>query len=304
MTVVHGRSAGSADMRLLTLKTVLVATDLDDSSIAALSTGKQLAESAGARLHVVHVSDSRESTEVVQSVLERARLQPGDAAVHIVRGEPSRAISALGDKIGADVIVLGPHRKQPLRERRHPFGSTAMGAVTTATAPCLILAEPLRLPLKCVVVAIDLSDTSRGALVTGLAWASALRAQERAAKQATKLIGLHVQSTRRDGSSAAHELDGELDLIERDAGRWASVAIEKATATNASAAAGIIEYAKAHDADLVVLGTRGAGLNEETRLGYVAAAVTQQLQLPTLLVPPAVWTAYAGDATHPATSSA
>ena len=290
-------------MRLLTLKTVLVATDLDDSSLVALSTGKELAESAGAKLHVVHVSDAPDSSEAVQAVLGRAKLQPGDAAVHLVRGEPSHAISALGDKIGADVIVLGPHRKEPRRERRHPFGSTAMGAVTRATAPCLVLAEPLRLPLECVVVAIDLSDTSRGALVTGLAWASALRAQERAAKNATKLIGLYVQSTQGGESSAAHELDDELNLIERDAGKWASVAIEKATATNASAAAGIVEYANAHDADLVVLGTRGTGLNEEQRLGCVASAVTQTLQLPTLLVPPAVWTAYANDATHPAAAS-
>src|SRR5215813_10034592 len=51
----------SADMRLLTLKTVLVATDLDDSSLVALATGKELAESAGAKLHVIHVSDDRES---------------------------------------------------------------------------------------------------------------------------------------------------------------------------------------------------------------------------------------------------
>jgi len=291
-------------MRLLTLKTVLVATDLDDSSLVALSTGKELAESAGAKLHVIHVSDARESTEAVQSVLQRAKLQPGEAALHVVGGEPARAISTLGEKIGADVIVLGAHRKQPHRERPHPFGSTAMAAVTSATAPCLVLAQALRLPLKCVVVAIDLSDTSRGALVTGLAWASALRAQDRAPKDATKLVVLYVQSTHADESSGARELEGELELLERDAGKWASVTIEKATAVNASAADGVIEYANAHHADLVVLGTRGTGLNEEKRLGWVASAVTQKLQLPTLLVPPAVWTAYTSDATHPAASSA
>src|SRR5262245_30839652 len=142
-------------MRLLTLKTVLVATDLDDSSLAAIATGKQLAESAGAKLHVVHVSGTGEATDAVQSVLQQGGLQPGDALVHIIDGEPGRAISALSDKIGADVIVLGPHRKQPRRDRVHPFGSTAMEAVTSAAAPCLVLAEPLQLPLKCVVVGVD-----------------------------------------------------------------------------------------------------------------------------------------------------
>jgi len=287
-------------MRLLTLKTILVATDLDEASLPALSTGKQLAESAGAKLHVVHVSGAPGATDAVQSLLQQSGLQPGDALVHIIDGEPGRAISALSDKIGADVIVLGPHRKQSRRERRHPFGSTAMEAVTSAAAPCLVLAQPLQLPLKCVVVGVDLSDTSRGALVIGLAWASALRAQARASTHATKLIGLYVQPKESDGSTAAHALDGELKQIERDAGEWASVAIERATATSASAAAGIMEYANAHNADLVVLGTRGTGLNEEKRLGYVASAVTQKLQLPTLLVPPTVWTAYAGE---PAQSS-
>jgi nucleotide-binding universal stress UspA family protein len=282
-------------MRLLTLKTILVATDLDDSSIAALSTGKQLAESAGAKLHVVHVSGMPGVTDAVQAVLQEGGLQPGDALVHIIDGEPGRAISALSDKIGADVIVLGPHRNQPRRERRHPFGSTAMEAVTTAAAPCLVLAQPLQLPLKRVVVGVDLSDTSRGALVIGLAWASALRAQVRASAHGTKLICLYVQPQESDGSSAARELEREVSRIERDAGAWASVAIEKATATNALPAAGIVEYANAHDADLVVLGTRGTGLNEEKRLGCVASAVTKKLQLPTLLVPPTVWTTYAGE---------
>jgi nucleotide-binding universal stress UspA family protein len=42
-------------MRLLTLKTVLIATDLDETASAALRTGEMVAEAAGAALHVVHV---------------------------------------------------------------------------------------------------------------------------------------------------------------------------------------------------------------------------------------------------------
>ena len=279
-------------MRLLTLKTVLVAMDLDDASLVALSTGKQLAEAAGAKLHVLHVSDAADAAAQLQSALERAKLQPGEASVHVVGGDPGRVISTMGDQIGADVIVLGPRRKQ---EHRRAFGSTALAAVTNATAPCLVMAQRLRLPLKCVIVALDLSDTSRGALVTGLAWASALRKQGGDA-DATKLIGLYVQSTQRDESSSARKLDGELKRIHRDAGEWASVTIEEATAINPSAAAGIAEYANANRADLVVLGTRGLGLDGTKRLGSVSAAVTLQLELPTLLVPLAVWAAHSSEA--------
>lgn len=288
-------------MRLLTLKTVLVATDLDDASFVAVSTGKALAESAGAQLHVVHVSDARDAPSAVQSALERASLEPGDASVHVVGGEPGRAISDLGEKIGADVIVLGPQRRQKREEGRRAFGSMALAAVTGATAPCLVIAQPLRLPLKCVVVAVDLSDTSRGALVTGLSWASALRVQARTPPDGTKLIGLHVrQASQPDDASV---LDEELKRVEQDAGKWAGISIEGATSSNPSAAAGIAEFASSNRADLVVLGTRGLGLDRKNRLGSVSAAVTQQLELPLLLVPPAVWTAYTLEATRPAASA-
>jgi nucleotide-binding universal stress UspA family protein len=284
-------------MRLLTLKTVLVATDLDDASFVALSTGKALAESAGAHLHVVHVSDAPDATTAVQSALKRASLEPGDASVHVVGGEPGRAISDLGETIGADVIVLGPQCKQKREEGRRAFGSTALAAVTSATAPCLVIAQPLRLPLTCVVVAVDLSDTSRGALVTGLSWASALRAHGRTPADGTKLIGLYVhQPSQADEMSA---LDEALGRVEQDAGKWAGITIERATSANPSAAAGIAEFVNSSRADLLVLGTRGLGLDRKNRLGSVSAAVTQQLELPMLLVPPAVWTAYAGQATSP-----
>ena len=190
---------------------------------------------------MVHVSGTPGASDAVQSLLQEGGLQPGDASVHIIDGEPGHAISALSDKIGADVIVLGPHRKQPKGERGGPFGSTAMEAVTSASAPCLVLAQPLRLPLRCVVVGVDLSDTSRGAVVIGLAWASALRAQARAPTPATKLIALYIQPEESDGSPAPRALDEELKQMKRAAGEWAIVAIEGATATNASAAVGIIE---------------------------------------------------------------
>ena len=42
----------------------------------------------------------------------------------------------------------------------------------------LVLAEPLRLPLRRVLVPIDLSETARGALMVALTWASALRSRD------------------------------------------------------------------------------------------------------------------------------
>jgi nucleotide-binding universal stress UspA family protein len=281
-------------MRLLTLKTVLVATDLDDGSRVALQAAKELAQAGGAELHVVHVSESPEASRAVNEALERAELRPDQVRVHVVGGQPGHAIGALGNQIDADVIVMGPHRKQPADAERRAVGSTALEVVTHATAPCLVAAHPLRVPLNRVVVAVDLSDTSRGALMIGLSWASALRAKGRAPNEATKLVGLYVHDARQPADPSA--LNAELGRVERDAGSWAGVEIESATTQSASAAAGIAEYASANRADLLVLGTRGQGNNGESRLGSVSEQVTQQLALPTLLVPPTVWATYAAGA--------
>jgi nucleotide-binding universal stress UspA family protein len=282
-------------MRLLRLKTVLVAIDLDETGSAALRTAEIVAEAAGARLHIVHVSHSsneRGAVPGLHETLRTAGLTIDEAATHVVVGDPAHAINLLADRIGADVIVLGPHRRRDATG----LGSTALALVTNAAVPCLVARNILRLPLQHILVAIDLSDTARGALVVGLAWASALRARQPATPTATTLTALHVHtsalSTRAD-SIRSGELDRQLNRVRQEAGDWAGVSIESAATISEAPAAGIAEYASEHRADLVVLGTRGLGLDAIGRLGSVSAAVTQQLAVPALLVPPAVWTAYA-----------
>jgi len=283
-------------MRLLRLKTVLIAIDLDETGSGALRTAEMVAEAAGAALHVVHVSDSRDEGGTVtelHATLRRTGLAIDEAATHVVAGDPAQAINLLADRIGADVIVLGPHRRRDATG----LGSTALAVVTNAPVPCLVARTLLRLPLQRMVVAVDLSDTARGALVIALSWASALRARHSAAQPATSLTALHVRtSAPSTGADSSSELDEQLDRVRQEAGVWAGIAIESAAAVNAAPAAGIVAYATEHGADLVVLGTRGLGLDAIGRLGSVSAAVMQRLDVPALLVPPAMWAAYTSSA--------
>jgi nucleotide-binding universal stress UspA family protein len=55
----------------------------------------------------------------------------------------------------------------------------------------------------------------------------------------------------------------------------------------------IAGHASEHSSDLVVLGTRGLGLDAVGRLGSVSLGVTNRIAIPVLLVPPAVWISYA-----------
>ena len=292
-------------MRPLALRTVLVATDLDRSSAAAFESAFRLAKAAGAALHVVHaiapttaenagVQPHDVSADAVRAALQGAGVVDEDAKVHTIPGAPAETIRSLADRIAADVIVIGPHRERERAARDHSLGGTARAVATRAFAPCLITGKPLRLPLERVVVPIDLSDTARGALLVALSWASALRVGP-TGDPTTTLSVLHVETDDDDADkpNTPTTVERELEMLRRDAGGWAGVNVQGLSATNTDAAQAIANHAVNSRADLVVLGTRGLGLDDVARLGSVSVSVTARLQLPTLLVPPAVWRAYA-----------
>jgi nucleotide-binding universal stress UspA family protein len=294
-------------MNLLRMTVVLAAIDHDDASLAVLEGARTLADAGGAVLHVVHVTPPRKVTEVppdetdadpidaVTAMLDRARVPLERAQVHVIAGEPAHVIRMLADRVRADVIVLGPHRDDHSTERR--LGGTALEIATQSWAPCLIVSRGIHLPLERVLVPVDLSDTARGALMVALSWSSALRAGGDAAddEARTALTAMHVSSSQDAACRGASEtpgLDVELERVRGEAGDWAGVAIEGLTVASSDVAGAIADRARDGCADLIVLGTRGAGLDAVGRLGSVSGAVIQRVDMPVLLVPPAVWAAF------------
>ena len=279
-------------VRLLELKTILVATDLDEGSRPALATARELAESAGAEVHVVHVSADPDALETLAAKLADLGLEPEYTSLHVATGEASHAINVLADTIGVDAILIGPHRGRHRAEGRAVLGSTALALATNAATPCLVATSVLRIPLQRTLVAVDISDSARGTLAVALSWTSALRTRGRDAAQSTRLTALHVARSRgqREQPPASNdELGRMIDRLRDDAGSWAGTPIESVSTENPDAAAGISDYANTHRADLVVLGTRGLGVDSVGRIGSVAASVMKRLDIPVLLVPPAVW---------------
>ena len=290
-------------MQLLRLNTVLAAIDDDDASVMILRGAHELAAAASARLHVVHVASSipsdatahsrgGERERTIRSILERAGLDGNEPSLHLPTGDPPHVIRSLADWLRADVIVLGHHRSH--KAGPHEIGSTALRVVTNSWAPCLLLSRPIRLPLERVLAPIDLSDASRGALVVALSWASALRGAGAtvgaAPVDAVSLTALYVDGT---GAAQNQSLDDAVSRLRADAGDWASVAISGETRSGIEVPRTISEYATEHHCDLVVLGTRGVGLDDVGRLGSVSLDVGRRIDIPMLLVPPAMWSTHA-----------
>jgi nucleotide-binding universal stress UspA family protein len=296
---------GGTSMKLLRMQVVLAAVDYDDASHAVLDAARALAEASGADLHAVHVDaptsetrgatrpSERSSADAAMALLERANVPIDRSRCHVIAGEPAPVMRDLAERIGADVIVLGPHREQS--GARGHLGGTALMIAAASSAPCLIVRRPLHLPLRRVLVPVDLSDTARGALVVALSWSSALRGApgSAAAHHPAELTAMFVDRAEGAGAataSARHALEAELDRVRKDAGSWAGVSIHGVTVAGADAAGAIADRARDEHADLVVLGTRGLGLDGAGRLGSVSAEVSRRMDVPVLLVPPAIWT--------------
>ncbi len=290
-------------MRLLNIRNILVATEPNDTAPAHVLAASRLAEAAGAALHAVFVATSSDGAErsaarlaeakaAMMAMFGRAGAHVEDTRIHLLEGDPAPAIGSLADRLRADVIVLGPHRGARIAGRA--LGGTALAVVTNIASPCLVVSNSLGLPLRRVLVPVDLSDTSRGALLVGLSWASALRGDGHVNLEhgGVALTALHVQ--RSSDRSATRAIDTELDHIRRAASTWAGVSISGETTVNSNVTQGIIDYIGDSAPDLVVMGTRGLGLDAVGRLGSVAASVAMVVDVPTLLVPPAVWMEHAG----------
>lgn len=270
-------------MRLLTLKSVLVATDMDESSPSALLTAARLAALAGARLHLVHAADRPALGDEarLRELFEKAAPDaPRPESAQVVYGTPAQAILDRAAAVDADVVILGPHRRGTGQSGE--LGSTAARLVRAAPCPCLVTAAELRLPLERVVAAIDLSEASGGVLSVALTWASALRSREGKAG----LTALHV--TPDPGDDAPRRMREEVRQARARARGASFVEIEERSGRGSEPAEEILRHAAADSADLLVVGTRGAD-QPALGLGSVSAAVARATPCPLLLVPPSIW---------------
>jgi nucleotide-binding universal stress UspA family protein len=269
-------------MRLLTLKSILVATDLGDASLPALRTAARLAQLAGAEIHLLHVAGDpgpNDETRLREQFQLTASTGLEPLTVEVLSGSPAVVIVEQAVRVGADAIIVGPHRRAGATAA---LGSTAASVVRTAPCPCLVVVTELRLPLERVIAPIDLSEVGGGALAVALSWASALRPRG----GDVDLTALHV--TRSPASTTAREVHEEVQRARSRAVRAARVEIRERVVPDLDPEEGILHAAVSESADLLVMGTRGEA-GAPSGLGSVSAAVARATPCPLLLVPPVTW---------------
>jgi len=142
---------------MLDIKNVLVATDFEPASDAALAYGRALARNFGASLHLLHVAENQFlrpsptdptliKTAYLRSINERLTADDRQAlnarAVLEVSDETADAIVQYARAEAIDLIVLGTHARSAMAQVL--VGSVAERVVRIAPCPVLTVRHPER----------------------------------------------------------------------------------------------------------------------------------------------------------------
>ena len=186
--LVHLPGLCAIDIRKVDLKTLLAAIDLEPGSLLVVKRAAELAARLKAKLHIVHVVDDALTLyEPMIEISVRHRLrQAADLALqdffealpgsvkphtscHVLLGKPHQTLSKQVSELEADVLIVGRHHIEPLRDLF--VGTTAERLLRHCDIPLLMVSTDSVEPYQHVLAATDFSRSSHHALQAGLALA-------------------------------------------------------------------------------------------------------------------------------------
>jgi nucleotide-binding universal stress UspA family protein len=247
------------------MRSILAVSDLTPASDAALSAAAGLAVRTGAELHVVHSMDivGMPLWEALQVDVGR-RIENAETALaaqvrRTIPDELTLGSCALGYHgvrdsvllrargVGADLIAFGaadpctPGGARTLRAFQDVAG--------VATAPCLLVREPLVHPPARVLLPLSAAEIGEGVLADACEWLASLHTPA-----GTELQVLHVASRLREGRNADSDLDREVRRARDRRRRGARLRICHTIRWSADAHGEILRVAAGESPDLVLLG--------------------------------------------------
>ena len=273
---------------MIAVRSILAATDLTTPGDAVVQTAAALARAFQAQLHVVHVVapwTKRDATPREGALKARMRrrlsahapaLDADAVEMAVVYDRPYHGILVHASTVGADLIVMGRHRRGPVSARW--AGTTAERVLRSADVPCLVVGASLSLPLRHVEVTVDFSLASRAGAELVLDWLPRLGGEE------ATLSLVHVAARRDD---AASRLDAEVERLASGAGEH--VRVEGVLRTDRSVARAVARWGEDADVGLIVASSEGRRGWRRVWRGSEATMLTALADGPVLLVPPAFW---------------
>lgn len=156
------------------MKSILMATDLSARSDRALERAATIARDGGGELTIVHVVDEdlppslanaqqRAAKETIQGHVDT--LTEGNkpsVSIKVVLGRDYVGIIEMSERVDAELIVLGVHRKDAFKDMFR--GSTVERVIRVGNIPVLLAKDRVSGPYQRIIVAADFSVYSRRAI--------------------------------------------------------------------------------------------------------------------------------------------
>ncbi len=282
------------------LARVLVATDLEQTSVEALREAHGIARAAGAMLSVITVvalSPSADATQRGDAENERRReaeaqvreatgREPSEYALFVRSGLPADEIVVCANENSVDLIVVGTHDRA--RVQRWLVGSVAQRVLRDAHCAVLV-ARPSPLD-GCVLAACQLDELTPDVV----RWGSKLAGTGRLVALHTVVVAVSdvalVASALFSGAVPPTPTREAVDSIEEMARGALAAELTSASAKGealvleGAPAPTIIHHGQTLGASLIVLGSHGRRGLSRLALGSVASVVALEAASSVLVV--------------------
>lgn len=283
------------------MQRIMLATDFSERSDRALRRAVILARGQGASLDLVHVVDDDRPRRIVDHDAQDARQLLADLArtlkekdgvtcsTQVLLDDPFAGIVKAAANASPDLLVIGPHRRQILRDVF--VGTTAERTIRSVSCPVLMVNGPPVGPWHQMLLTTDLSENAGNAFrrFKGLGLGAGARAS---------VLSVFDAPALRLAMSGTMGKEGQEDYLKdlrRDASKLLSafmtqigmgqaekiVRHEETTVANE-----ILKSAEALKADLIVVSTQGKGAVARLVMGSVAQQVLKDAAIDVLAIPP------------------
>lgn len=299
-------------MSTVDIRSILVATGLGPETDLPVQVAGLLSARAGADLHLLHALELRpvpagkaegdaepnfrafvDRTAADLAAQARRALPEGiePSSSEVVVFIPHKAILNRALQVGADLIVLGAHRRRPYGD--YILGPTPDRVIRSAAAPCLVVPRCEVRPFRRIVAPIDLQMPAAAALDLAQRWARTFGPEDDEGMQIDLLYIAPETAAAREAAAPGGEYERALQRqLEQSTARLSAgtrLSVHPVIRHGRPPAEAILRYLDEAQADLVVLGTRGFGAIRRALIGSVASTIARQAACPILLVPPVLW---------------
>ena len=281
---------------------IAVATDFSTRSDRALARAALLAKANGDELLLIHVVDDDQPASVVSAHRVEAEkllhdltrsvadLSGVPCRSEIVLGDPFQQIPAASGSAGAALLVMGPHRRQLLRDQFR--GTTVERTIRLSTIPVLVANAVPAGDYDNVLLTTDLSSESASALQMALSLPFLEESN-------VALIHVFEPVAQRALGRALASSDEIEDYVADETARAAAALREFSHSSQLAQVAtlpyklrrsvelDVLDAARERNALLVVVGAGRKRFLESVMLGSVAEGVLRDAECDILVIPSA-----------------